>query len=107
MGWHENLLTADEWGVRVGDADFPLRAFPWDAVTRLCAYVVRDGTGPFVVLEIHHGGDWEEIFTDWRNFPAVAAGISAHLPGIRPDWLDVAWGLSVEAGPVTVWLRGA
>ena len=35
--------TADEWGVRVGDVDFPIRSFPWDAVTRLCASVVPDG----------------------------------------------------------------
>jgi hypothetical protein len=78
MGWHENSLTTDEWAVHVGDTDFPIRSFPWDAVTRLCAYVMPDGSGAFVVLEIHHGGDWEEVLADWQDFPAVAAGISAH-----------------------------
>ena len=59
------------------------------------------------MIEIHHAGDWEEDFTNWEDFPAVAAGISAHLPGIHPDWLATVWGLSDAAGPVTVWERDA
>ena len=106
MGWHENALAADGWGVRVGSEDFPLRAFPWDAVTRLRAYAVADAGDAFAVLEIHHGDQWEEVLTDWQDFPAVAAGISAHLPGIRPAWLDVVRGLPASARPVTVWERG-
>jgi hypothetical protein len=107
MGWHENRLTADDWGVRVGDEDFPYRAFPWGAVTRLRAYAVADGGGAYAVLEIHNGGDWEEVLTGWEGFAAVAAGISAHLPGVRPDWLDLVRGLPVEAGVVTLWERTA
>jgi hypothetical protein len=105
MGWEENRLTADDWGVRVGDADFPSRAFPWGAVTRLRAYTVEDGAAVFGVVEIHHDSDWEEVLTGWEDFPPVAAGISAYLPGIRPDWLDLLRGLPVGAGVVTVWER--
>jgi hypothetical protein len=107
MGWGENRLTADDWGVRIGDEDFPYRAFRWGAVTRLRAYAVKDGAAAFEVVEIHHGGDWEEVLTGWEDFPGVAASISAHLPGIRPDWLDLVRGLPVGAGVVTVWERAA
>ena len=104
MGWEENRLTADDWGVRVGDEDFPYRAFPWGAVTRLRAYGVEDGAAVFAVVEIHHGGDdWEEVLTDWKGFPAVAVGLSAHLPGLRADWLDLVRSLPVGAGLITVW----
>jgi hypothetical protein len=46
------------------------------------------------------------VLTDWKDFPALAAAISAYLPGLRPDWLDVVRGLPAMAGPVTVWERG-
>ena len=84
-----------------------MRAFSWDAVTRIRAYVVGVVGGAFSVIELHHGGEREEILDDWEDFPGVAAGISAHLPGIRPDWLDTVRGLPATMGPVTVWERDA
>jgi len=107
MGWAENSLTVDDWGVRVGDDEFPVRAFPWDAVTRIRAYLITVVDGAFSVIELHHGSDWEEILSDWEDFPAVAAGISAHLPGIRPDWLNTVQDLPATTAPVTVWDRDA
>src|SRR5205085_1066829 len=105
MGWEENRLTADDWGIRVGEEDFPYRAFPWVAVTRLRAYAVEDGALAFGDVEVHHGDDWEEMLTGWEDFPRVAAGISAHLPGIRPEWLDLVRRLPAGAAVVTVWER--
>lgn len=106
MAWQENLFTVDDWGVRVGDPDFPVRAFPWDAVSRMRAYKVVDDRKAFAVLELHHGHDWEEVLTDWEDFSAVAAGLLARLPGIRPDWLNTVRDLPPE-GPVTIWERPA
>ena len=68
MGWAENSLTVDDWGVRVGDEEFPVRAFSWDAVTRIRAYVVGVVGGAFSVIELHHGGEREEILDDWEDF---------------------------------------
>lgn len=107
MAWQENSLTADDWGIRIGNEEFPFRSFPWNAVTQLRAYVVPNSGGAFAVIEIHHDGDWEEVLSDWADFPAVAAGISAHLPDIRPDWLNTVWDLPYAIGPVTVWERDA
>lgn len=107
MGWEENSLTVDDWGVRVGDEAFPLRAFSWGAVTRIRAYAVTADGGTSSVIELHHDGGCEEILGDWEGFPAVAAGISAHLPGICPDWSDAVRGLSAAMGPVVVWERSA
>ncbi len=107
MGWFPNSLTADGWGVRVGDDEFPLRAFSWDAVTQLRAYLIPDIKETIAVVEVHHDDDWEEILSNWADFPEVAAGLSAHLPGIRPDWLDAVLEMSAEAGPATVWARDA
>jgi hypothetical protein len=105
MGWAENSLTVDDWGVRVGDAEFPLRAFPWGSVTQIRAYVIAAVDGAFSVFELHHGVDAEEVLSTWEDFPAVAVGFSAHLPGIRPDWLNMVQSLPVTVGPVTVWER--
>ena len=107
MGWAENSLTVDGWGVRVGDYEFPLRAFPWDAVTQIRAYIIAAVDKRFSVIEIHHGGEWEEVLSTWEDFPTVAAGLSVHLRGIRPDWLNIVDGLSATMGPVTVWKREA
>jgi hypothetical protein len=107
MGWAENSLIVDGWGVLVGDDEFPLRAFPWDAVTQIRAYIIAAVDGTFSVIELHHGGEWEEVLSTWEDFPTVAAGISAHLPGIRPDWLSIVDSLSPTMVPVTVWKREA
>jgi hypothetical protein len=112
MGWHENSLFVDDWGIRVGGVPngallSPYRAFAWGAVHRLSGYTVED-PDKFVVLSIHHGDsehDSEEVLSDWEDFPAVVTGISTHLPGLRPDWLATLFARPPEAGLVTVWSR--
>ena len=116
MGWNENSLAADEWGIRVGGVPngaliHPYRSFPWSAVTELSGYTVPDDQETFVVVEIHHEDtaedavDIEEVLSDWEDFPAVVAGLSTKLPGLRPDWLDALSALSPTAGRLTVWSR--
>jgi hypothetical protein len=112
MGWDENSLFVDDWGIRVGGVPngallSPYRAFPWGAVNQLSGYTVEE-PDKFLVLRIHHGDSKygsEEVLSDWEDFPAVATGISTHLPGLRPDWLDTLFALSPEAGPLTIWSR--
>ena len=107
MGWFENSLTADDWGICVGDPEFAMRAFSWESVSRLRAYAIATEGDRFSVVEVHHDDDWEEILSDWRDFPAVADGLSAYLTGLRPDWLDIILGLPAGVQPVTVWERPA
>ena len=113
MGWNENSLFADEWGIRVGGVPngaliSPYRTVPWSAVSQLSGYTVAEGHYSFVVLEIRHGDtveEVEEVLSDWQDFPALAAGISTHLPNLRPDWLDALSARSPTAGRLIVWSR--
>ena len=115
MSWQEISFFVDWWGIRVGGfpngAEFsPYRAFPWHAVNQLSGYTIAEGHHTFVVLEIRHGDtddDGEEVLSDWQDFPMVAAALSTHLLGLRPDWLDALSALSPTAAPITVWSRGA
>ena len=114
MGWNENSLFVDEWGIRVGGLpdgalELPYRTFPWNAVNQLSGYTVPDGRSSFLVLEIHHGDtveDVEEVLSDWQDFAAVATGISTYLPNVPPNWLDTLSTLPPRAGRLTVWSRG-
>lgn len=114
MSWQEHSLFTDEWGVRVGDPERPWRAFAWSDVTRICAYAVahertrfhNEEGDSFVVLEIHHGDSWEEVLSDWKDFGAIATGLSAHLPALRSDWLSICRALSPVTPPLTIWESG-
>jgi hypothetical protein len=104
VGWSENRLAVDDWGIRVGGSEFPVRSISWSAITGVRAYAVDFGDGDrAAVLELHRTGDWEEVLDCWENFPELAAGMSAHLPGIRPDWRATVAALRPGAGPVAVW----
>jgi hypothetical protein len=109
MGWGENRLAVDGWGIHVGGSEFPIRSIPWAGVTAVRAYAVDFGGGEVsAVLELHHdGGPWEEVLSHWEDYPTVAAGLSSFLPGLRRDWRAMVQALPAGEAPITVWSRAS
>jgi hypothetical protein len=61
----------------------------WHDIEAVTGRNVEVATGEHVVIElVHDVEDSMELYDFWPGFGQVVRAISAHLPGIRPGWLQ-------------------